>query len=395
MVEQPAETTCAVIVAGGKGIRLGHSLPKPFVPIAGRSMVAYSLETFEKHPFIDLIVLVCGEGWENEADELGRKYAATKLHRVVQGGLERPDSVRAGLEALPESCTRVAIHDAARPFVSEEIITVCITALNSYDGSVPGMPVSDTLRRTSDNLSSGTIDRSDCILTQTPQCFNLPVLLKALEQAAKDGFSGTDDVSYVERIKGTRVTIVPGAASNFKVTTSEDLYRAEAMVNNNVQAEYRCGEGFDAHRYTTGRDLILGGVKVPFDLGLHGHSDADVLCHAIGDALLGAVALGDLGVHFPDTDPQYEGVSSIELLKEIKGMISVKGYQIINIDATLILQYPKIAPYRESMRENIALTLSLPLDMVSVKATTTEGMGPFGRGEGIACRAVVMLAKIP
>ncbi|MBU1881843.1 2-C-methyl-D-erythritol 2,4-cyclodiphosphate synthase, partial [bacterium] len=269
----------------------------------------------------------------------------------------------------------------------------CLDALDKFDGAVPGIPVADTLRRFSENLSAGTIDRSQYILTQTPQCFQLPILRQALIKADEDGFVGTDDASCVERLPGTRVTIVSGEASNFKVTTSEDLYRAETMANSIATPGCRCGEGFDAHRYATGRDLILGGVKVPFDLGLHGHSDADVLCHAIGDALLGSVALGDLGVHFPDSDPQYEGVSSIELLRKIAAMVADRGYQIVNIDATLILQFPKIAPYRDEMRENIAAALSLALDAVSVKATTTEGMGPFGRGEGIACRAVALVVK--
>jgi len=391
--DNSTQNVTAIIVAGGEGVRLGYDLPKPLVTLHDRPLVAYSLEIFEKHPAVTDIVLVAGEEWLEQARKLGVKWAPEKLAAVVPGGTERVDSVRKGVQALPVECNVVAVHDAARPFISFPVIDRVLTALNHCDGAVPGVPLVDTLRKQQDGFSDGIIDRSETILTQTPQCFHRTILEDALARAEKERFFGTDDASYVERIPGKSVAIVKGDPDNFKITTSEDLKRAEMMLSNDKFPLLRCGAGFDAHRFTTGRKLILGGEHIPFDLGLHGHSDADVLCHAIGDALLGAVSLGDLGQHFPDSDPQYKGVSSIELLKKIREMVAEKGYAICNVDATIVVQLPKIAPYREAIRENLSNALQLEIDRVSVKATTTEGMGPFGRGEGIACNALALVLK--
>lgn len=383
----------AVIVAGGHGRRLGSDLAKPLVPLGRRPLVTYSLETFEQSAAVARVVLVCGEGWLDKAEELGKLWAPSKLFKIIPGGAERVDSVCAGLDNLPESCRIVAIHDAARPFVSQQLIANTLAQLGRYHGVVPGIPLWDTLRLHEQGLSRGVCDRSRYILTQTPQCFRRDVLVEAIHKAEADGFPGTDDAAYVERLPGARIAVVDGEPANFKITSQDDLDRARAMLDKATPSEFRCGEGFDAHCLVFGRPLILGGETIPFDKGLEGHSDADVLCHAIGDALLGAAALGDLGKHFPDSDPTYKGMSSIIILENIRELITGKGFFIANVDATLILQEPKVAPYRGRMIENISEALKIDPERVSIKATTTEGMGPEGRGEGISCRAVIMLRQ--
>lgn len=381
----------AVIVAGGRGTRLGLDLPKPLIPLGRRPMVSYPLRTFEDFTGVSGIVLVCGEDWLDKARHLGKRWSPTKLIAVTAGGPERTDSVRAGLTLLPDHCSIVAIHDAARPFVKPATIQTALDSLETSHGAVPGLPLADTLRRWDNGISTGGVDRRRYVLCQTPQCFHKEVLEEALKRAEKDNFTGTDDVSYVERLPGARINVTEGDPENFKITTLEDLERARYMVSQNKRGRYRCGEGFDAHRFTVGRPLILGGVTIPYELGLHGHSDADVLCHAIGDALLGSASLGDLGTHFPDTDPAYQGISSIILLEKIRDMLTARGVTLSSVDATLVLQMPRIAPHREKIIASLAKALKMPPERVSVKATTTEGMGPEGRGEGITCRAVVMV----
>ncbi len=384
----------AVIVAGGRGVRLGQNLPKPLVLLGSRPLVSYSLETFEKFPGIDSIILVCGEDWYEEAETLGKRWAPHKIYAVVTGGTRRSDSVRAGLKKLPPGCSIAAIHDAARPFVSHQVINNTLDCLNRHHGAVPAVPLADTLRKHHRGISAGTLDRSRFILTQTPQCFHRDILEEAFNRADEDEFTGTDDASYVERLPGVRISIVEGDPDNFKITTKQDVTRAQLMVESGRTSVYRCGEGFDAHRFTVGKPLVIGGLTIPFDLGLHGHSDADVLCHAIGDALLGAISLGDLGQHFPDTDPAYKGISSITLLERIRQMVVERGYSICNVDSTLVLQLPKIAPHRDKIRANLARALEIDVGCISVKATTTEQMGPEGRGEGITCRVIVLVEKI-
>jgi 2-C-methyl-D-erythritol 2,4-cyclodiphosphate synthase len=298
------------------------------------------------------------------------------------------------LEALPDHSRSVAIHDAARPFVSEKLIAATISRLDGHHGAVPGLPLVDTLRLQEQGLSRGVRDRDSYVLTQTPQCFHRDILVEALDLAEKDGFSGTDDASYVERLPGTRIAVVGGESANFKITGEDDLERARALLQAGEPLDFRCGEGYDVHCLVPGRPLILGGVTIPFERGLEGHSDADVLCHAVGDALLGAAALGDLGRHFPDNDPDFKGISSLILLARIREMITLEGYAASNVDATLILQEPRIAPHAGDMIANLAEVLQVRPGRVSVKATTTEGLGLEGRGEGISCRAVAGIRSI-
>jgi 2-C-methyl-D-erythritol 4-phosphate cytidylyltransferase/2-C-methyl-D-erythritol 2,4-cyclodiphosphate synthase len=384
----------ALIVAGGAGLRLGFKLPKPLVLLGRRPLVSYALQAFADHPDIAQIVLVCGSGWKKKAEQIARRWGGGKIAAVVPGGAERPDSVRVGLAALPSSCSQVAIHDAARPFVKPSVVSAAFAALDRNHGAVPGIPLVDTLRRARDAQSLGALNRSEYILTQTPQCFHRDVIEEALHRAEATGFRGTDDAAYVEQLPGARIAVTAGDPDNFKITTPQDLEHARRMLSTvKSSLDIRIGEGFDAHRLTAGRRLILGGVQIPFDRGLSGHSDADVLCHAIGDGLLGAAALGDLGTHFPDSDPAYAGISSLLLLSRIASLLRDRGFQIINVDATLILESPKIAPHRSEMIRNIAAALDVDEVQVSVKATTTEGMGYEGRGEGVSCRAVVSVKR--
>ncbi len=380
-----------LLVAGGRGARLGLDLPKPLVPLNRRAMVCYSLRTFERSADIDHLILVCGAEWQEQALALTQRWAPKKTLAVVPGGQERADSVYAGLARLPEDCRIIAIHDAARPFVTPQLITLGLAALAQHHGSVPGLPVADTLRKQGEAISLGAADRTRYVLTQTPQCFQREILELAFQRARADQFTGTDDAAYVERLPGARIAIVPGDPANFKITTREDLERARRMVDKRRKKTQRCGEGYDAHRLVPGRPLILGGVTIPHEKGLLGHSDADVLCHALGDALLGAAAQGDLGVHFPDSDPAYKGISSLVLLKKIAQILRERGFEIVNVDATLVLESPKIAPYRQQMIANLAQALQIEAACVSVKGTTTEGMGFEGRGEGVSCRAVAIV----
>lgn len=384
----------AVIVAGGAGIRLGQEIPKPLVLLGRRPLVSYALQAFADHPAFTEIVLVCGSDWKERAERIARRWGRGKVAAVVPGGAVRPDSVRAGLAALSSACTQVAIHDAARPFVRASVINDAIAALDRNHGAVPGIQLVDTLRRAQDAQSRGALNRSEYVLTQTPQCFHREVIEEAFRRAAETGFHGTDDAAYVEQMPGTRIALTAGDPDNFKITTPQDLERARRMLSSlKSPFDFRVGEGFDAHRLVTGRRLILGGVLMPYDRGLLGHSDADVLCHAIGDGLLGAAALGDLGTHFPDNDPAYAGISSLQLLSRIAGLLRDRGFFIVNVDATLILEKPKIAPHRLEMVRNIAAALDIDAAQVSVKATTTEGMGFEGGGEGVSCRAVVAVKR--
>jgi 2-C-methyl-D-erythritol 2,4-cyclodiphosphate synthase/2-C-methyl-D-erythritol 4-phosphate cytidylyltransferase len=393
-------STTAIIVAGGRGVRLDSDTPKPLVKVGRLPMLAYSLHAFENCPEINHIVLVASRDWLPQARRLAHRWSPQKCTAVVPGGDERPDSVRAGLASLPAHSSKIAIHDAARPFINNGTIIATLEALQTHHGAVPGLPLADTLRKIGAQSaggptplqSLGAADRSRFILTQTPQCFHREILEIAFQRATEDGFTGTDDASYVERLPGARIAVVPGDPDNFKITTPEDLERARRMVSRMRKPVYRVGEGYDAHRLVEGRPLILGGVTFPFEKGLQGHSDADVLCHAIGDALLGAAALGDLGAHFPDSDPQYQGISSLTLLERIADLVRSKGFEIANIDSTLILEKPKIAPYRDQMIANLSQALKIPSDRISVKATTTEGMGFEGRGEGVSCRAIVSIS---
>lgn len=302
---------------------------------------------------------------------------------VVCGGAERRDSVWQGLREISAGTDIVLVHDAARPFVSHRAIDACIDAVRRCGAAVVARPLTDTVKRaTPEGEVTATLDRRELWGMQTPQGFRADWLLAAYERAIAEDWPATDDAAIMERA-GHRVCLVEGDAMNFKITRPEDLALAERLL----APPPRTGIGYDVHRLVPGRPLVLGGVSIPHETGLHGHSDADVAVHALMDALLGAAALGDIGQHFPDTDPAFRGADSLILLREVAHRLAFIGARPLNVDIIVVAQAPKLAPYRDAMRARIAEVLDIAIDQVSVKATTTEGLGFTGTREGIAAYA--------
>lgn len=369
-----APRTVALLMAAGKGVRSGGDLPKQFQPLSGRPMIAWSHDVLARHPAVDEVVVVAGDA------EAVR--AALGDVRVVAGGTERRDSVRAGIAAVrQEGFARVLVHDAARPFLPPAVIDRLLAKLDAYEGAIPALPVADTLVRW-DGQMGDTVPRADLYRVQTPQAF-LFYALAAAHDAWPAGREATDDAQMV-RDSGHAVALVLGDAMLDKVTHPEDFAAAEARVGWQV----RTATGFDVHRLEPGEELWLGGVLIPHDKGLSGHSDADVALHALTDALLGTIAAGDIGTHFPPSDPQWRGAESGQFLRHAADLIAAKGGRIDFVDLTLICEAPKVGPHRAAMVARIAELLQLAPERVSVKATTTERLGFTGRGEGIAAQAV-------
>ncbi len=372
----------AVVVAAGRGERLGAPVNKVLLPLGGKPVLRHSLEAFEEHPDVDLVAVVGAPG---ELDAL-RKAARglMKCAFFVEGGPSRQHSVMNGLRALPLRHVPVLVHDGARPFLSARLISDCVASVWQYGSGVASLPLTDTVKQLSGEGLT-TPDRSRLRAVQTPQAFFLDELLEAYEAAFADGCSLTDDAGAMERL-GKEVRLVMGDRTNIKITEGADLLFARALSGDLCPV---CGQGYDVHRLTTGRPLVLCGVTIPGDLGLLGHSDADVAVHALIDALLGAACLGDIGRLFPDSDPAYLGISSMELLRRVTERLT--GWRILHADVTIIAQRPKLAPFMDQMVKS--LSAALPGCAVSVKATTTEGLGFAGRGEGIAAQAVATLCR--
>ncbi len=380
------DTKIAVVVtAGGRGRRMGAPVPKQFLRISGRTILETAVDRFLTLDWVDQILITAPPDAVEETKALfeagpsgpcGDPEGALGRLTIIPGGKERQDSVRNALEVLrrasfPEDGL-VLVHDGVRPYVTEAAILRCRDAALADGAAICAAPVTETIR----DRERGTLDRARLVRVQTPQGFRFGLLWRAFERARAEGFLGTDEAGLVERT-GILPVLVDAGPGNVKITTPEDLRK-----------EMRVGTGFDVHRLVGGRKLILGGVEVPFDRGLLGHSDADVLTHAVMDALLGAAALGDIGKLFPDSDPAYEGADSTALLRTVGERLRAAGFTPGNVDATLICQRPKLMPHIPAMRENLAAALDLPLDRVSVKATTTERLGFTGREEGIAAEAV-------
>jgi 2-C-methyl-D-erythritol 4-phosphate cytidylyltransferase/2-C-methyl-D-erythritol 2,4-cyclodiphosphate synthase len=373
----------ALIVAAGQGVRSGGTVPKQFAMLAGKPMIAHSYAALAAHPAIDHVVVAIGAG---QADALS---AALGDVDHVTGGATRRLSVRAGLEALAgRNPDRVLIHDAARPFLSGAVIDRLLAALDVDQGAIPALPVADTLAR-GDGLLGDIVPRDGLYRVQTPQAFRFPAVLEAHRNW--QGEEPTDDAQMV-RAAGGSVTLVQGDMMLEKVTYPADFAAAEARHAANMRV--RSATGFDVHRLAEGEELWLGGVLIPHDKGLSGHSDADVALHAITDALLGTIAEGDIGTHFPPTDPQWRGADSAQFLQHAASLVAARGGVIDFIDLTLICEAPKIGPHRMAMRERIAGLLRLAPGQISVKATTTERLGFTGRGEGIAAQAIATI-RIP
>ena len=365
-----------IIAAAGIGSRMNASKPKQFLEIDGKPMLIKTARAFHENENIDYIIVVTNSEYHQECEKLLKQNGIDA--RLAIGGKERQDSVYEGIKKLPEDTDYVLVHDAARPFVSQTLINEVISVVLEKKAVVCAVPVKDTIRMKTSEGNSVTTDRDLMYSVQTPQVFEKALLIEAYEQAFSDGFYGTDDAVLVERT-GHKVHITGGAYDNIKITTKEDLPMSK---------EVRVGTGFDVHAFSENRKLILGGVEISFEKGLLGHSDADVLTHAIMDALLGAIGAGDIGRHFPDSDDKYKGISSLLLLKEAYDIVKSKGYNIGNIDATVIAEKPKIAPYIDEMTEKIAQTLNLDKDKINIKGTTTEKLGFTGRGEGVAAQAI-------
>ena len=409
----------AVIVAAGSGTRMGTDVPKQFLKMGGRTILETAILPFEKNPYIDNILVMTSQDFVALCGKLCRPFE--KVSEVLPGGRQRQDTVYEAVRRIPDD-QLVLIHDGVRPYVSEAVIEGVLAGAKSSGAAVPAVSCKDTIRQVlpegntadaaflenfadaaflenfadaaflgnatdaggahlaADSVpASRTLDRKSLFQVQTPQGFASEILREAYEQAYRDGFLGTDDASLVERL-GYRIALTEGDYANIKITTREDL-----------PMEIRVGTGYDVHRLTEGRKLILGGVDIPYEKGLDGHSDADVMVHALMDALLGAAGLGDIGRHFPDTDPQYKGISSLKLLQIVNQRLHEARYELGNADVTIIAQKPKLAGYIRQMEENLAQALAADCRQINVKATTTEKLGFTGRGEGIAAEAVCII----
>lgn len=374
-------TICALVVAAGRGTRAGGDLPKQWQRVAGRSVLAHTIAAFQAHPAVDTIAVVLHPDDMEKA--AGFRDAGIL---IAPGGADRAASVRAGLALLPQS-GKVLIHDAARCCVSPQVIRDVIAALQDHPAAAPGLPVTDALWQGDAGRVTGMQDREGLFAAQTPQGFDLPLIRTA--HAAYDG-PAADDVA-VARAAGHAVAITPGDADNIKITTPGDFARAARILEGRM--DIRTGNGFDVHAFGPGDHVTLCGVKIPHDQGLVGHSDADVGMHTVTDAIYGALAMGDIGQHFPPSDPQWKGAASDIFLRHAAGLAAEAGFAITHVDCTLICEQPKIGPHAPEMRRVMAGLLGLEVDRVSVKATTSERLGFTGRGEGIACMATATLVK--
>jgi 2-C-methyl-D-erythritol 4-phosphate cytidylyltransferase/2-C-methyl-D-erythritol 2,4-cyclodiphosphate synthase len=378
----------AIIAAAGAGRRLGGALPKQLLELDGRSILERSVDAFAGHPAVaDTIVVLP----PNLADAPpGWLSARAPGVRIIAGGDRRQDSVANGFDAVDPSSEIVLVHDAARPFVTADVISRVIDAAAAHGAAIAAVPVSDTVKRvdlrTGDRIIVETISRDALYLAQTPQGFASGVLRDAVA-LGRSGVEATDEAALAERA-GHHVLIVNGASSNVKITTPEDLEVAGRGLASPIG---RVGTGYDLHRLVPGRRLILGGIDIPCEAGALGHSDADVVCHAVTDALLGAVSGGDIGQHFPDTDPTWKDASSLAMLKQIVSVVRSRGFAVLNVDVVVILERPKLGAYRLQIAESLASALAIPADAVGVKAKTNEGMDAVGRGEAIAAHAVALL----
>jgi 2-C-methyl-D-erythritol 4-phosphate cytidylyltransferase/2-C-methyl-D-erythritol 2,4-cyclodiphosphate synthase len=395
----------AIIAAGGRGTRFGGDRPKQLMLVGGTPMLERSVGAFTGHPLVhEVVVSLPGDLAANPPAYLCR---SAKPLQVVAGGVRRQDSVANAFRAIDERSEVVVIHDAARPFVSADLITRTIAAAAECGAAVAAVPARDTVKRAAadDHAAGGeaaadraimvseTLARETIFLAQTPQAFRPDVLRRALAL----GLSATDEAALAERA-GQAVRLVPGEATNIKITTPEDLVFAEAIARSAgphaASHIGRAGTGYDLHRLVPGRPLVIGGVNIPSEVGASGHSDADVACHAITDAILGGACRGDIGRHFPDNDPQWKGASSLDLLARATQLVADAGFEIGNVDVTVVLEAPKIRGYIDDMRRAIAGAIGIDASAVSIKAKTNEGLDSIGRGEAVAAHAIAMLKHV-
>jgi 2-C-methyl-D-erythritol 4-phosphate cytidylyltransferase/2-C-methyl-D-erythritol 2,4-cyclodiphosphate synthase len=385
--------TSALIAAGGQGLRLGAAEPKQFLVLGTQTILEHSIERMLRHPGVDEVVVALPA---DRVSTVATRCRERGWHRVhcIEGGPRRQDSVAAAFAAAQVDVEVVLIHDAARPFVSAALIDATIAAAVTHGAAIAALPVRDTVKQAGGDRTAptrpvtGTLPREDVFLAQTPQAFRREVLASAL--AAAHHPDVTDEAMLLEA-QGQTVFLVPGEATNVKITTQDDLDWARRHVDR--AGTMRVGTGYDLHRLVEGRPLILGGVRIPFERGLDGHSDADIVCHAVTDAVLGAAALGDIGRLFPDTDPQWKGADSVQLLEAAVAHVHRNGVRVSNVDVTVIAQRPKLLPYLDAMRGRLAEALQVPVAAVSIKGKTNEQVDSMGRGESMACHAVALVVS--
>jgi 2-C-methyl-D-erythritol 4-phosphate cytidylyltransferase/2-C-methyl-D-erythritol 2,4-cyclodiphosphate synthase len=370
--------------------------PKQFIELGGLPVLARTVSLFLELPEIREIIIAAPSLHLQETREMLERFALGPVI-VVAGGETRQESVRAGLAVVSPGIELVIVHDGVRPLLDPGSVRACLAAAAETGAAMLAVPVKDTVKEVKAGMVvARTVDRHNLWLAQTPQVARRDLLEKAFAAALRDDFVGTDEAALLERI-GCEVQIVMGSERNIKITRPDDLFLAEALVKERPvpgSITVRVGHGYDAHRLGKGRPLVLGGVDIPFEYGLIGHSDADVLLHALCDAMLGAAGLGDIGRHFPDIDPALKGVSSLRLLERVVEKLSARAFTLVNADVTVVAQRPQLSPYFPVMQDNIARVCRIAVERINLKATTTEKMGFTGREEGIAAHAVVLLEKV-
>lgn len=374
-------TTYAIIVAGGRGERMGSDVPKQYLPLMGRMVIEHSIEAFLKHPDISGVIVVCHPDWQD-------KIKPHSDIEIVTGGSTRQQSVFNGLKVLEKKPPKsVLIHDAARPGLTQQMITDLITALKKHPAVIPGLAVADTIKKAVDGTVIDTISRQNLYQVQTPQAFHFKSIFDAHQTHANKTL--TDDAALIEE-NGGSVEVIAGLKRLHKITTPDDLDFVETMMS--TQLIYKTGQGFDVHKFKDGDEIILGGIKIPFHKSLEGHSDADVVLHAITDAILGAIGEGDIGQHFPPSDKKWKNADSKVFLEAACKMLQDKGAKLTSLDVTIIGEEPKVNPHRLRLKESIATIMQAPHDIVNIKATTTEQLGFTGRKEGLAAMALATIS---
>lgn len=382
----------AIIAAGGLGARMGGGRPKQLLRLGGVTILERSIRVFDRCDRVDEIVVVLPAVLRGE-DPVDAGRFKTPV-TIVEGGARRQDSVALGFAAASPTAEVVVIHDAARPLCPVDLVVRTVDAAIRHGAAAAALSAHDTVKQRSaaDPMVVGrTLAREHIAFAQTPQAFRTEVLADAIRRG-RDGAVATDEAALAERA-GYRVILVEGAPENIKVTTPRDLRLARQFLGDTMEAA-RVGFGYDLHRLVEGRPLVLGGVQIPHDKGLSGHSDADAVCHAVTDAMLGAAAAGDIGRHFPDTDPRWAGASSIELLRAVAQLVRERGYEVVNVDVVVVAEAPKIGPHVDAMCSAVAETIGVAPGAVSIKGKTNEGVDATGRGEAIATHAVAMLRAI-
>lgn len=380
-----------ILLAAGSGTRMDADRNKILFKLEDQSAVIRCLKVFENTGQYSGIIVACRPQDRATVERKVMQHLRGSSCLFCDGGRRRQDSVRNALTLVPEDAQYISVHDAARCFVTEDVIIRSLECARQRGSGVAAVPIYDTVKRVEDGIVTQTLDRSELMSIQTPQTFAAPLLRRAHAEAAREGWQVTDDAALVERL-GVPVCVSEGSSENIKLTVRQDVTRGEKILRRRTSGALRIGTGFDVHPFAAGRPFVLGGVHIPAAAGLDGHSDADVLVHAVMDALLGAAGLPDIGVFYPPDDPLYLNIPSVLLLEDVGRRIRAEGFEIVNLDCTVLLEEPKLKPHIRAMIANIADALAILPEKVNIKATTMEKLGALGRGEGAAAQAVCLLA---